>query len=102
NLSDERQEVYRQRRALRSHPLDVDVARPYTWLQPATGREADGREVDLPRCAKHLLCDEDGLFPESFSASWEAKVLRAELGREGQCSGYRNPARASQDALGVT
>ena len=85
-----------------SHPLDVDLARPYTWLQPATAREADGREVDLPRFEKHMLCDEDGLFPESFSSSWEAKVLLAELGREGNVAWYRNPARASQDSLGVT
>src|SRR5262245_5672703 len=66
---------------------------------PRGGR---GREVDLPRCEKHRLCDEDGLFPESFSASWEAKVLRAELGREGNVAWYRNQARASQDSLGVT
>jgi hypothetical protein len=103
NLSDERQEVYRQIRELSSHPLDVDLARPYTWLQqPATAREADGREVDLPRFEKHMLCDEDGLFPESFSSSWEDKVLLAELQREGNVAWYRNPARASQDSLGVT
>jgi len=48
-----------------------------------------------------MLCDEDRLFPESFN-SWEDKVLLAELQREGNLAWYRNPARASQDSLGVT
>jgi hypothetical protein len=58
-----------------SDPLDVDLARPNTWLQPTTVREADGTEVELPRFENHMLCDEDGLFPEDFSSSWEDKVL---------------------------
>lgn len=48
-----------------------------------------------------MLCDEDGLFPEIFN-SWEDKVLLAELQRAGNIAWYRNPARASQDSLGVT
>jgi len=102
SLSDERQEVYRQIREMSADPLDVDLARPHTWLQPATAREADGKEVELPRFEMHILCDEDGLFPESFGSSWEEKVLLAELQREGTIAWYRNPARASQDSLGVT
>ena len=102
SLSDERQEVYRQIREMSSDPLDVDLARPNTWLQPTTAREADGTEVELPRFERHMLCDEDGLFPESFNSSWEDKVLLAELQREGNVAWYRNPARASQDSLGVT
>lgn len=101
NLSDERQEVYRQIREMSSDPLDVDLARPNTWLQPTTILEADGSETKIPRFEKHLLCDEDGLFPESFN-SWEKDVLASELDREGTVAWYRNPARASQDSLGVT
>jgi len=101
SLSDERQEVYRQIREMSADPLDVDLARPNTWLQRTTAREADGQEVDLPRFEKHMLCDEDGLFPEFFNA-WEEKVLLAELQRDGVIAWYRNPARASQDSLGVT
>ena len=101
SLSDERQEVYRQIREMSANPLDVDLARPNTWLQPTTVREADGKEVKLPRFEKHLLCDEDGLFPENFN-SWEDKVVLAELQRPGSIAWYRNPARASQDSLGVT
>ncbi len=101
SLSDERQEVYRQIREMSSDPLDVDLARPNTWLQPTTARMPDQKEVPLPRFERHLLCDEDGLFPENFN-SWEEKVVLAELQREGSVAWYRNPPRASQDSLGVT
>ena len=101
SLSDERQEVYRQIREMSADPLDVDLARPHMWLQPTTVREADGTQVPLPRYAKHLLCDDDGTFPESFN-SWEDKVLSVEMARSETVGWYRNPARASQDSLGVT
>ena len=101
SLSDERQEVYRLMREMSTDPLPVDLARPNTWLQMTSAREADGKERPLPRFEKHLLCDEDGLFPGDFN-SWEAKVLSDELGREGSIGWYRNPAHASQDSLGVT
>ena len=101
SLSDERQEVYRQIREMSADPLPVDLARPNTWLQMTTARKADGAEELLPRFEKHLLCDEDGLFPEDFN-SWEGRVVSDELNREGTIRWYRNPARASQDSLGVT
>lgn len=100
SLSDERQEVYRELREMSADPLDVDLARPVRWLQPTTIREADGKEIALSRFERHMLCDEDGLFPEHLNA-WENKVLLAELKREGSIGWYRNPARTSQDSLGV-
>lgn len=100
SLSDERQEVYRQIREMSADPLPVDLARPNTWLQMTTARKADGTEESLPRFKKHLLCDEDGLFPGDFN-SWENKVVTDELMREGTIGWYRNPARASQDSLGI-
>jgi hypothetical protein len=101
SLSDERQEVYRQVREMSAHPLDVDLARPASWMQPATVRQADGSETPLPRFERHLLCAADGMFPEDFN-SWEEEVLSAELERPGTIAWYRNPSRASQDSLGVT
>jgi type III restriction enzyme len=102
SLSDERQDVYRQIREMSADPLDVDLARPNTWLQPTTAHEPDGKELKLPRFERHLLCDENGLFPEHFKSSWEPKVLFAELQRPGSIAWYRNPSRASQDSLGMT
>jgi hypothetical protein len=101
SLSDERQEVYRQIREMSIHPLDVDLARPTSWIQSTTIREADGAEKPLPTFDRHLLSDESGLFPGDFN-SWEDKVLAAELNRPGTIAWYRNPSRTTQDSLGVT
>lgn len=100
-LRDERQEAYRVIREMSADPLDVDLARPQSSIQPTNAKEVNGKEERLPRYEKHLLCDSEGKFPIAFDASWEKAVLETELAREG-CEGwYRNPARASQDSLGV-
>jgi hypothetical protein len=52
--------LYRQISEISAEPLPVDIARPHTWLQPTTAREPNGKEFDLPRYERHLLCDEDG------------------------------------------
>lgn len=99
NLTDERQEVYREIRELSANPLDVNLARPQVWLQPTKVRES-GAELPLPRYDRHLLCDGEGLFPEELNI-WERAVLSAEIAKEGRIAWYRNPARASQDSLGI-
>ena len=99
-LTDERQEVYRQIQEMSTDPLPVEIARPHMWLQPTSLRE-NGVERELERFERHLLCDEEGMFPEFFKSTWEPAVLKAELSREGNIGWYRNPGRASQDSLGV-
>ena len=100
NLSDERQDVYRQIREMSANPMDVDLARPTSWMQPTTIREANGSETPLPSFERHMLCDEHGMFPEDFN-SWEGEVVNSELARAGAVAWYRNPSRASQDSLGI-
>ena len=100
SLSDKRQDVYRQIREMSTSPLDVDLARPTSWMQPASVRATDGTETALPRFDRHLLCANDGLFPGAFNL-WETEVLQAELARAGTVAWYRNPSRASQDSLGI-
>ena len=100
NLSDERQEVYRQIREMSAKPLDVDLARPNTWLQMTTIRKPDGAEELLPRFKNHLLCDEEGMFPVELN-TWEEKVIATEMNRDDLAGWYRNPSYASQDSLGV-
>lgn len=99
-LSDERQDVYREIREMSTEPMDVDLAKPNSWMQKTTIREADGTEKSLPRYEKHILCDSQGLFPEDFN-SWEVDILNCELNRSEVIAWYRNPSRASQDSLGV-
>jgi hypothetical protein len=100
-LRDERQEAYRVIREMSADPLDVDLARPHSSIQPTTAKEVNGTEVALPRYEKHLLCDSEGKFPIAFDASWEKTVLESEMARGGCEAWYRNPARASQDSLGI-
>lgn len=100
NLSDERQDVYRQIREMSANPMDVDLARPTSWMQPTTIREANGSETPLPSFEGHMLCDEHGMFPEDFNF-WEGEVVKSELARAGAVAWYRNPSRASQDSLGI-
>ena len=96
SLSDDRQEAYRQIEAMSVNPVDVDLAKPTSWMQRTTVREADGSETPIPTFERHLLSSDDGRFPEVFN-SWETKVLEAELKRPGTVGWYRNPSRASQD-----
>jgi type III restriction enzyme len=100
NLSDERQDIFRQIKEMSANPMDVDLARPSSWIQASTLREADGSEAPLPTFEKHLLCDEQGLFPEAFN-SWEDDIVRAELSRPGTIAWYRNPSRAGSDSFGI-
>jgi type III restriction enzyme len=100
-LTDERQEAFRQIRELSANPLDVLLARPKAWLQPTGAKEANGIEIALSRYERHMLCDGDGLFPVEFDASWERTILETEMANEYRLAWYRNPARASQDSLGI-
>jgi type III restriction enzyme len=100
-LRDERRDVYRVIREMSKDPLDVDVARPQSSLQPTMSRDFNGKEQQLSRYPKHLLCDTDGTFPIAFDASWERAVLETELAKAHCVAWYRNPPRASQDSLGI-
>ncbi|TWI92460.1 hypothetical protein JM93_00002 [Roseibium hamelinense] len=51
-------------RFFRRSPRARSSAKPASWMQPTTVREADGSETPLPRFERHLLCAEDGMFPE--------------------------------------
>ena len=98
-LSDERQEAYRQITALSSEPQDVDLVRPISRFEPTRVRENEAETV-IPVYAKHLLCAEDGNYPSELKP-WERAVLDAEMKRKGFRFWYRNPDRPSQDSLGV-
>lgn len=100
-LSDDRQDIYREIREMSTEPMDVDLARPASWMQLSTIREQDGTEKILPHYEKHILCNSEGRFHEDFN-KWEADVVNLELSRKNTVAWYRNPGRASQDSLGIT
>lgn len=99
-LPHDRQEAYRQIVALSTDPQDVDLARPTSRFEPTRVREPDGSEKAIQTHKKHLLCDEDGLYPASL-LDWEQAVLESECKRKGFRFWYRNPDRPSQDSLGI-
>jgi type III restriction enzyme len=101
NLSDERQDAYRQIKEMSAEPEDIELAKPRSWMEATSAREADGSETPLPSYERHMLCGEDGKFPVAMN-TWEVTVLNAEMQREGFQAWYRNPSRSSQDSLGVT
>lgn len=99
-LSDERQEEYRQIRAMSAEPVSQDLGRPREWLVATVAREPDGSESILPRYENHMMADDEGLFPAELN-SWERSVLRRERERAGFEAWYRNPSRATPESLGV-
>lgn len=100
-LPDDRQEAYREIKALSREPQDVDLAQPVSRWEATATREKDGSEQQLPTYTSHLLCDDHGGFPVELMNRWEKAVLKAEMGREGFRFWYRNPGRPTQDSLGV-
>lgn len=61
----------------------------------------DGDDNLLPTREKHLLADENGDFPVGSLNDWELAVVGAELRRPSCVGWYRNPSRATSDALQV-
>ncbi|MEP5622286.1 MAG: hypothetical protein ABJP82_06855, partial [Hyphomicrobiales bacterium] len=99
NLSDKRQDVYREVGELSANPFDVELVAPNSRLQPTKAIE-NGQESDLPSFSGHLLCDKDGRFPDVLN-EWETKVLSVEMARDGRIGWYRNPPRAAPESLGI-
>ena len=99
-LAHERQEAYRQVRALSRQPQDIDLAVPVSRMEATSFRDINGMEVRITTYQDHLLCDEVGLFPVELN-EWESVVLKTEMNRPGFKFWYRNPDRPSQDSLGI-
>jgi hypothetical protein len=100
NLSDERQDIYRQLKSWSTDPEDIDLAKPISWMEATTIRETSGKESLIPTYESHLLCDEDGHYPAELN-TWESAILKKEMERQGFQAWYRNPSRSSQDSLGI-
>lgn len=94
-LPDDRKVVYGDLRALAGQPQEADIQRPTVRTEPIETLAG----VAAPRQPKHLLADEVGQFPVASLNDWELTVLESEIER---CvAWYRNPARASADAVAI-
>jgi hypothetical protein len=98
-LTDDRKEAYRQIVEMSNEPQDVAMVKPEAKFEPTKVREKDN-ETELPTYKNHLLCDENGDYPEELN-DWEIAVIEAESKREGFGFWYRNPQQPGQSSLGI-
>jgi len=97
NLSDERQAVYNNIKGMSREPQPIGIQLPRTRTEET--EDADGNPV--PTRPLHLMSDENGDFPVGSLNEWEIKVLDAEMKDNDFIAWYRNPSRASEDALAI-
>lgn len=96
-LSDERCAEYDRIKGMSVHPQRIDLQRPR--IRTEETEDADGNP--LPVRSHHLMADGNGNFPVGNLNRWEKQVLDTEMDRNEFLAWYRNPARASSDALAV-
>ncbi len=96
-LSDERRAVYAEIKGMSPDPQRIELQRP----RIRTENTQDDNGKALATRPLHLMSDENGQFPVASLNQWEIGVLVAELGRDDCLAWYRNPSRASDDALAV-
>jgi hypothetical protein len=102
-LSDEQQQQYEVIRALATEPKRGELTRPRSRMEDySILDESTGQFGVAPLVSKHLMSDEDGMFPVASLNEWEQEVVSAELARTSLLGWYRNPSRAAVDSLGVT
>lgn len=101
SLSDVRQQDYEEIRAMTTDPQRGELGRPRSRMEDYKILEDNDQVAFAPLVGKHLMSDEEGMFPMSSLNKWEQKVVNAELGQPGAVGWYRNPPRPAVDALGV-
>ncbi|MFI7148065.1 DEAD/DEAH box helicase [Nonomuraea sp. NPDC050022] len=100
-LSDERQQIYNDIRAMSTAPQRISLIRPQNRMEETKRKDANNNEVALPYRTKHLLSDSHGNFPVASLNEWELSVLDIEMTRSDTLAWYRNPSRSSADSLGI-
>lgn len=97
NLSDERQQAYAEIKGMSREPELIEIQRPRTRTEAT--EDQDGNAIATR--SRHLMSDEYGEFPIGSLNEWELGVLDAEMRDADFLAWYRNPSRASEDALAV-
>lgn len=97
-LPDGRKGAYTTLREMAVRPVSELLTRPVNRLVPPGRKTKDKGFEEYPRYAGHILAGSDGLAPMKLN-EWEKRVVETEQGRAGSCGWYRNPSRASADAV---
>lgn len=97
DLSDERQQAYAEIKGMSRQPQPISIQRPRTRTEGT--EDQDGNQIETRE--KHLMSDENGKFPIGSLNDWELSVLDSEMADADFIAWYRNPSRASEDALAI-
>jgi hypothetical protein len=100
NLSEERRTAYDEIKQQARSPQRIDIVVPVSRIEMTYEVEGD-QKTALPTRDRHLLSDENGMYPTGKLKGWERIVLDAELARENTAAWYRNPSAASKDAIQI-
>ena len=99
-LPDSRKAAYQPLREMAIHPSHEPLAKPANRTVPQGTVDKDGNLGPFPRYIGHLLTADDEEHTAPFNLNeWEAHVVATEATRSGAVGWYRNPSRASAEAL---
>jgi len=99
SLSESRQSLYAEITAMTTEPQLLGLATPKN-RQEETKRLENGQESVLDRRGRHLLVDEEGLFPIGKLSPDEVEVLDNELAHDSTIAWYRNPT-GGRDSMSI-
>lgn len=97
-LPDGRKTTYTTLREMAVSPVSELLTRPKNRLVPPGRKTKNNGFEEYPRYAGHILAGSDGCAPMRLN-EWERKVVETEQGRDDSFGWYRNPSRASADAV---
>lgn len=100
SLPDVRKQNYEDIRAMTTDPQRGVLGQPRSRMEDYKVLE-DDTEIYAPLAGRHIMSDEDGMFPMSSLNKWEQKVVNAELAQNGTIGWYRNPPRQAADSIGI-
>ncbi len=100
-LSDERRQVFDDILALATFPERAQLNRPRTRIEDYVEILEDGQLRTAPTVDRHLMADENGVFPIGSLNEWEREVVGKELDRPETVGWYRNPPRQASDSVGI-
>ena len=99
-LPDSRKAAYQPLREMAIHPSHEPLTKPANRTVPQGTADKNGNLDAYPRYTDHLLTADDEKHTAPFNLNeWEAHVVATEATRSGAVGWYRNPSRASAEAL---
>lgn len=96
-LPESRQAIYSELRERSDDPQPADLVVPTSRVEETVDKNGKA----YPTEKLHVLADPEGRYPVGKLNASERTVLKTELERKGTVAWYRNPSRASADAVRV-